>query len=42
LDFREIVWEGVDWLRVDQDRAQWRAVVMRGNKFGFHKGWGIS
>jgi hypothetical protein len=26
-DLREIVWEGVDWIRLAQDRDQWWAVV---------------
>jgi hypothetical protein len=26
-DFREIVWEVVDWYRLAQDRDSWRAVV---------------
>jgi len=27
MDPREIRWEGVDWIRVAQDRSQWWAVV---------------
>jgi hypothetical protein len=27
MDFREVGWEGVDWIRLDQDRDQWRALV---------------
>jgi hypothetical protein len=27
MDLREIGWEGVDWMHMDQDRDQWRAVV---------------
>jgi hypothetical protein len=27
MDLREIGWEGVEWINVDQDRDQWRAVV---------------
>jgi hypothetical protein len=26
-DLREIVWEGVDWMHLDQHRDQWWAVV---------------
>jgi hypothetical protein len=26
-DFREIGWEGVDWIHLAQDRDQWRAAV---------------
>jgi hypothetical protein len=27
MDLREIGWEEVDWIRLAQDRDQWRAVV---------------
>jgi len=27
MDLREIVWEGVEWIHLAQDRDQWRAVV---------------
>jgi hypothetical protein len=27
MDLRELGWEGVDWIRLGQDRDQWRAVV---------------
>jgi hypothetical protein len=27
MDFREIVWEGVDWIHLAEDRVQWGAVV---------------
>jgi hypothetical protein len=27
MDLREIGWEGVDWMHLDKDRDQWRAVV---------------
>jgi hypothetical protein len=27
MDFREIDWEGVDWMYLAQDRDQWRAVA---------------
>jgi hypothetical protein len=27
MDLREIGWEGTDWIRMVQDRAQWRVVV---------------
>jgi hypothetical protein len=26
-DLKEIVWEGVDWIHLAQDRDQWRALV---------------
>jgi hypothetical protein len=27
MDLREIGWEGVDWIHLDKDRNQWRALV---------------
>jgi hypothetical protein len=27
MDLREIVWDGVDWMDMAQDRDQWRALV---------------
>jgi hypothetical protein len=27
MDLREILWEGVDWIHLVQDRDQWRALV---------------
>jgi hypothetical protein len=27
MDFREIGWDGVDWIELAQDRDQWRALV---------------
>jgi hypothetical protein len=27
MDIRKIGWEGVDWIYVDQDRNQWRALM---------------
>jgi hypothetical protein len=27
LDVREIVWDGVDWTHLAQDRDQWRVLV---------------
>jgi hypothetical protein len=27
IDFKEIGWEGVDWIYVAQDRDRWRALV---------------
>jgi hypothetical protein len=26
MDLREIVWEDVEWVQLDQDSGQWRAV----------------
>jgi hypothetical protein len=27
MDLREVVWEGVDWMNLVEDRDQWQAVV---------------
>jgi hypothetical protein len=27
MDLREIVWDGMDWIDVTQDRDQWKALV---------------
>jgi len=27
MDRREVVWGGVDWIHLDEDMDQWRAVV---------------
>jgi hypothetical protein len=27
MDLREIVWDGVDWIDMAQDRDQWRTLV---------------
>jgi hypothetical protein len=27
IDLREMEWKGVDWIHLDQDRDQWRALV---------------
>jgi hypothetical protein len=27
MDLREIRWNGVDWIYMDQNRDQWRAIV---------------
>jgi hypothetical protein len=27
MDLREMVWDGVDWIDMAQDREQWRALV---------------
>jgi hypothetical protein len=34
MDLREIGIDGANWIRLAQDRVQWRALVMN---FGFHK-----
>jgi hypothetical protein len=28
-DLREIVWEGVDWIHLAQDKDQWQALVKK-------------
>jgi hypothetical protein len=33
IDFREIEWDGVDWIDLAQDRDQWRALVNTVMKF---------
>jgi hypothetical protein len=27
MDLREIGWDGMDWIDLDEDRDQWRALV---------------
>jgi hypothetical protein len=27
MDFREIGWDGTDWIELTQDKDQWRALV---------------
>jgi hypothetical protein len=29
MDFRDVGWEGVEWMHLAQDRDQWRALVKR-------------
>jgi hypothetical protein len=29
INLREIGWNGMDWINLDQDRDQWRALLMR-------------
>jgi hypothetical protein len=33
MDLREIRWEGVDWMHVDQDRDHWRPLMNTVMKF---------
>jgi hypothetical protein len=28
MDLREVGWEGVAWMHLDQDRDQWQAIVI--------------
>jgi hypothetical protein len=32
MDFREIEWDGMDWIELAQDRDQWRALMNRVTK----------
>jgi hypothetical protein len=32
INFREIEWDGIDWIELAQDRDQWRALVNMVNK----------
>jgi hypothetical protein len=38
MDLKEIMWEGVDWIHLAQDRDHWLALV----SLRFHKRRGIS
>jgi hypothetical protein len=42
IHFRQVVWEGVDWIDLAQDRDSWRAVVKGVINLGFYKMRGIS
>jgi hypothetical protein len=33
MDLREVGWEGMDWIRLAQDRNQWQALVNMVMKF---------
>jgi hypothetical protein len=33
--------EGTDWIRVPNDRDQWRAFMTQYSSMGFHKSWRI-
>jgi hypothetical protein len=33
MDLREIVWSGMDWINLAQDRDQWKALVNTGMNF---------
>jgi hypothetical protein len=35
MDLREIGWDGMDWINLAQDRAQWRALVNTVRKLWF-------
>jgi hypothetical protein len=37
MDFREIEWDGMDWIDLAQDRDQWRALVNTVMYIRFHK-----
>jgi hypothetical protein len=34
IDLREIVWDGMDWIDLGEDRDQWRALVNNAKNFG--------
>jgi hypothetical protein len=34
MDFREIGWEGVDWMHLDQDRNKWWDLINMVMKLG--------
>jgi hypothetical protein len=42
IGLREIGWVGMDWIRLAQDRDQWRALVNTVMNLGFHKMLGNS
>jgi hypothetical protein len=33
MDLREIGWDGMDWIHLDEDRDQWRTLVSTTLKF---------
>jgi hypothetical protein len=33
MDFKEIGWDGVDWIHLAQYRDQWRTLVKRAGNF---------
>jgi hypothetical protein len=41
-DRKEILWQGMDWINVAQDRGKWQAVANMVMHFGLHKMWVIS
>jgi len=42
IDLREVGWEGVDWIRLAQNRDQWWVIVNAIMNLRFHKERGIS
>jgi hypothetical protein len=42
MDLTNIMWEGVDWLHLSQDRNWWQALVNTVMNIQFHKSHGIS
>jgi len=42
ISFKEIGWEGADWINLAQDREKWQARINMITKLGFHKMQGIS
>jgi len=41
MDFREIGIDGANWIRLAQERIQWRAFVNTVTNIGFHKESGM-
>jgi hypothetical protein len=42
IDFRELGWDGIDWIDLSQNRGKWRAVVNTAMNLRFHKMLGSS
>jgi hypothetical protein len=41
MDLKELLWKGVDWIHLAQDRDQWRALVNTVMNLRYHKVQGI-
>jgi hypothetical protein len=42
MDLEEVGWEGVEWIRLAQDRDQWRVIVNTVMNLWICKRWRIS
>jgi hypothetical protein len=42
MDLREIIWGGMDWIDLTEDRDQWRALVNTRMNLLVHKMFGNS
>jgi hypothetical protein len=42
MDPTKIGWDGIDWIDLDQDKDQWRALVNTAMDLRFHKTLGNS